>query len=266
MENLDDLSKQIFEVHHYFKIYAFRQINNALTLRNWMTGYYLVEYEQQGKDRAAYGGKTLIALSEKLSKTGAKGFSDRNLRLYRQFYLEYPAIWQYLTAKFQNSNNQPDTIWQFPIAKSQTTLKHDPKTSVVPVEVLMEKLSYTHFVELIKITEPLKRAFYELQIIKNNWNVQQLQRSFSSMLYERIGLSADKNSILQKLTNENLQQFTDVIKSPYILEFLGIEEKAEYSETDLEQAIINHLQKFLIELGRGFCFEARQKRISFQAL
>jgi predicted nuclease of restriction endonuclease-like (RecB) superfamily len=83
------------------------------------------------------------------------------------------------------------------------------------------------------------------------------------MLYERIGLSADKDNMLQKLTNENLQQFTDVIKSPYILEFLGIEEKSEYSETELEQAIINHLQKFLIELGRGFCFEARQKRISF---
>ncbi len=106
MENIQDLSKQIIEVHQYFKNYAYRQINNALTLRNWIVGYYLVEYEQEGQDRAAYGEKTLKILSAKLSESGAKGFSGRNLRLYRQFYLEYPAIWQLLTAKFQNADNQ----------------------------------------------------------------------------------------------------------------------------------------------------------------
>ena len=117
MENIQDLSKQIIEVHQYFKNYAYRQINNALTLRNWIVGYYLVEYEQEGQDRAAYGVKTLKILSAKLSESGAKGFSGRNLRLYRQFYLENPAIWQFLTAKFQNTDNQLNTIWQFPIAK-----------------------------------------------------------------------------------------------------------------------------------------------------
>jgi predicted nuclease of restriction endonuclease-like (RecB) superfamily len=156
-----------------------------------------------------------------------------------------------------------DSIWQFSIAKSQTILTNDPKADAIPVEVLLEKLSYTHFVELIKIAEPLKRTFYELQVIKNNWNVQELQRNISSLLFERIGLSKDKETMLSKLKNERLLQFTDIIKSPFILEFLGIEEKSEYSETDLEQAIITHLQKFLIELGRGFCFEARQKRITF---
>ncbi len=149
------------------------------------------------------------------------------------------------------------------IAKSKVNLKAEQISDVVPIELLMDKLSYTHFIELIKITEPLKRSFYEIQAIKNNWNVQELQRSIGSLLFERIGLSKDKETMLSKLKNDSLLQFTDIIKSPYILEFLGIEEKSEYSETDLEQAIINHLQKFLIELGRGFCFEARQKRISF---
>ena len=125
MENIQDLSKQIVEVHQYFKNYANRQINNALTLRNWIVGYYLVEYEQEGKDRATYGEKTLKELSAKLSETGTKGFSDRNLRLYRQFYLEYPAIWQFLTAKFQNTDNQLNTIWQSATAK----LIPEPKTA-----------------------------------------------------------------------------------------------------------------------------------------
>ncbi|OFX20377.1 MAG: cytoplasmic protein [Bacteroidetes bacterium GWA2_31_9] len=264
MDNIQKLTTQIFEVHQYFKNYANKQINNALTLRNWLVGYYIVEYEQKGKDRADYGEKTLKSLSGKLSEKGLKGFSDRNLRLYRQFYQEYPQIWQFIIAKFQNSDNQIDKIWQLPIAKSHQEKKNtDIGIESMPVEILIDKLSYTHFIELIKIAEPLKRTFYELQIIKNNLTVEQLQRSINSMLYERTGLSSNKEAVLKKHTNESLMQLPDIIKNPYILDFLGIEEKSEYSETELEQAIINHLQKFLIELGRGFCFEARQKRITF---
>ncbi|MEA3445518.1 MAG: DUF1016 N-terminal domain-containing protein [Bacteroidota bacterium] len=158
----------------------------------------MVEHEQNGKDRADYGGETLKALSDKLSETGTKGFSDRNLRLYRQFYFEYPMIWQFLIAKFQDSGNQLFRIWQLGIAKSQVKLKgleHNHES--VPIDILIDKLSYTHFVELIKITEPLKRTFYEFQTIKNNWNVQQLQRNINSMLYERVGLSKDKKTCWQ---------------------------------------------------------------------
>lgn len=263
MESIEDLSGHIFEVHHYFKNYAVKQINNALTLRNWIVGFYLVKYEQSGKDRAAYGKKTLKTLADRLGKTGVKGFSDRNLRLCRQFYLEYQGIWQLITAKFQNTDSQPDTIWQSEIAKLYSDDVAPQNESAIPVTTLVDKLHYTHFTELLKISEPVKRTFYEWQVIKNGWNVKQLQRSINSMLYERVGLSKDKDSILSKLKNDNRQQFEDVIKTPYILEFLGIEEKSEFTETDLEQAIINHLQSFLIELGRGFCFEARQKRISF---
>ena len=264
MENLDDLSGHIFEVHRYFKNYAAKQINNSLTLRNWIVGYYLVEYEQSGKDRAEYGKETLKKLSEKLGKTDVKGFSDRNLRLCRQFYLEYPAIWQLLIAKFQNTDNQPIAIWQSLTAKfTSEAIQTNSDINTMSVEVLIDKLSFTHIIELLKIDVSLKRSFYEIQSIRNNWTVEILKRNINSMLYERVGLSKDKEPMLSKLKNDSLQQFGDIIKNPYILEFLGIEEKVEFSETDLEQAIINHLQKFLIELGRGFCFEARQKRITF---
>jgi predicted nuclease of restriction endonuclease-like (RecB) superfamily len=264
IENIQVLTTQIVEVHQYFKNYALRQVNNALTFRNWMIGYSIVVYEQEGNDRAAYGEKTLKALSDRLSEKGIKGFSDRNLRLCRQFYIEYPMIWQLLTAKLQLTEKQQDIIWQFPTAKSIEQVKGtDSGIKSVPVEILIDKLSFTHIIELLKVEEPLKRAFYELQAIKNNWTVNLLKRNMSSLLYERIGLSSDKEKMLDKLHHAHRQHISDAILNPYILEFLGIEEKSEYSETDLEEAIINHIQKFLIEMGRGFCFEARQKRITF---
>ena len=264
IENIQVLTTQIVEVHQYFKNYALRQVNNALTFRNWMIGYSIVVYEQDGNDRAAYGEKTLKVLSDRLSEKGIKGFSDRNLRLCRQFYVEYPMIWQLLTAKLQLTEKQQDIIWQFPTAKFIEQAKGtDSGIKSVPVEILIDKLSFTHIIELLKVEEPLKRAFYELQAIKNNWTVNLLKRNINSLLYERIGLSSDKEKMLDKLHHAHRQHISDAILNPYILEFLGIEEKAEYSETELEEAIINHIQKFLIEMGRGFCFEARQKRITF---
>lgn len=263
MESIDFLSDQIFEVDAYFKSYAYQQINYALSFRNWFIGCYLVEYEQNGNDRAKYGENTLKVIAERMKMKGIKGLSDRNLRLYRQFYLAYPQIWQLAIAKFQDSDNQLFEIWKLSIAKSQKEETPQEKTLIVPIENLFYKLSYTHFIEFIKLDDPLKKAFYEIQTIKNNWTVEQLKRQINSMLFERIGLSKDKEKILDKLANESSQQIMDVLKNPFVLEFLDIPERHEYSESDLEQAIINHLQQFLLEMGRGFCFEARQKRISF---
>ncbi len=127
----------------------------------------------------------------------------------------------------------------------------------------MEKLSFTHFVELVKCEEPLKRLFYETQALKSQWSVRELQRAMNSMLYERTGLSSDKKAIVESHKVGSESQIDDVLRSPYVLEFLGLEEKPSYSEGDLELAILNHLQIFLLEMGRGFCFEARQKRITF---
>ncbi|HAD14442.1 MAG TPA: cytoplasmic protein, partial [Saprospirales bacterium] len=124
-------------------------------------------------------------------------------------------------------------------------------------------LSFSHFVELLRADTPLKRMFYEVQAIKNNWGVRELERAMNTMLFERTGLSANKEAVLEKMKGSLPLSPTDVIKNPVLLDFLGLEEKPAYTETDLEQAIINHLQQFLIEMGRGFCFEARQKRITF---
>jgi len=156
---------------------------------------------------------------------------------------------QFLTAKFIK------TLPQLSTADSQNE-------ETIPVEILVDKLSFTHFVELMKMKDSIKRTFYELQTIKNGWKVKDLQRNMNSLLYERIGISRDKEEMLSKLQKEKFLT-EDLIKNPYLLEFLNLPEKAEYSESDLEQSIIDHLQSFLVELGRGFCFEARQKRISF---
>jgi predicted nuclease of restriction endonuclease-like (RecB) superfamily len=128
---------------------------------------------------------------------------------------------------------------------------------------LLRRLSFSHFIELIKAESLLKRVFYETEAIKNNWSVRELQRAMNSMLFERTGLSKDKEAVLKKYRKGSGLKPEDVFRNPYLLDFLGLEEKSHYVETDLEQAIIDHLQTFLLEMGRGFCFEARQKRITF---
>jgi predicted nuclease of restriction endonuclease-like (RecB) superfamily len=128
---------------------------------------------------------------------------------------------------------------------------------------LLSRLSFTHFVELLRKDTPLERLFYEVETIKNNWSVRELERAIDTGLYIRTGLSKNKEAVISKFKNQKPTKSADVIRDPYFLEFLGLEERSEYSESELEQAILNHLQQFLIELGTGFCFEARQKRITF---
>jgi predicted nuclease of restriction endonuclease-like (RecB) superfamily len=130
-------------------------------------------------------------------------------------------------------------------------------------ELLLNKLSFSHFIELLKSDTVAKRSFYEMEAIKNNWSVRDLQRAINSMLFERTGLSTDKQAVLNSNIKEDPLKPEDIFRNPYMLEFLGLEEKAIYTESELEEAIINHLQTFLLEMGRGFCFEARQKRITF---
>ena len=124
-------------------------------------------------------------------------------------------------------------------------------------------LSFSHFIELLKAETALKRTFYEIQALKNNWSVRDLKRAMNTMLYERTGLSRNKMKLLEEYNNDGNLEAEDIFRNPYMLEFLGLEEKTTYSESDLEKAIIDHLQSFLLEMGRGFCFEARQKRITF---
>jgi predicted nuclease of restriction endonuclease-like (RecB) superfamily len=260
----NQLIKIIQSTHEQTQRYAIQQVNQSLTIRNWMVGCYLVEYEQNGEDRAAYGAKLLVKIAEGLKNTGIKGLDDRSLRACRSFYECYPQIWRTLSAKFQYADNEDNKIWGTVSAKLESgfqNIQTVPEQSFA-AEILISHLSFSHFLELMNAETPLKKAFYEVQAIKNNWSVRELSRAMSTLLFERTGLSTNKKAVIAKARDKAPTMPSDVIKNPYFLEFLGLEEKSEYSETDLEQAIITHLQKFLVELGRGFCFEARQKRIT----
>lgn len=260
MNNIEKLVASIQETNQYFLEQVHKQVNIALTVRNWVIGYYIVEYEQSGEDKATYGDKILKTLSERLKQTSVKGLSETNLKLFRQFYQSYPQISQTVSDQSfiypqisQTLSDQLKKIQSKDLQKS---------TSISPA-LLLNRLSFSHFIELFKAESPLKRSFYETEAIKNNWSVRDLQRAMNSMLYERTGLSTDKKMLPdKKIAGTNLVP-EDVFRNPYMLEFLGLEEKAQYSETDLEQAITGHLHTFLLEMGRGFCFEARQKRITF---
>ena len=272
--NFESLVGHINQVQDVLQAQAAHAVNLSLTARNWLVGYYIVEFEQHGEDRAKYGDKLINRLAKEINR---KGFETRSLHMYRRIYLVYPqlgsviesflqknnlllsdsgisSILQSVTAKLQDTENQSDTILQSTIAKLEEW--------ATPAEWLFYKLNYTSLAYLTNIEEPLKRAFYEQETIRGCWTVRELDRQVSSQYYERMGLSKDKKA-LQKLAVKNAQQLAprDILHNPVTLEFLGIEQQEVYTETKLESYILNHLQAFLLEMGRGFCFEARQKRI-----
>ena len=246
-------------------------INRHVTAKAWLTGYYIVEYEQKGADRAKYGEQLLKKLAEKLKDK--KTFSYRTLRLYRQFYLVYNrlglpikkylcgnlSIGQSVIAKLKSSQNEGLIIWQSLIAKSSDVVGNE--VWVDPQE-LFDKLSFTHLAAILPISDPLERAFYETMAIRGTWSVRELQRQIDSNYYFRSGWS-QKPEALAKLVEGKAETDTLAldIKSPFTFEFLGLQAKDVVEESDLETALITHLQDFILELGMGFCFEERQKKM-----
>ncbi len=255
--NFEHLTQACEQAHNYLQKNAVSAINQSLTIRNWLFGQYIVEYEQDGEDRAKYGTELLKKLAARLSGKNIKGISDRNLRNFRQFYLVYPSINQALS-----EYGLPGSIWQTPSAKSEKGLKYADYKGIES-KVLLSNLSFSHIIELAREEDPLKRTFYEIQAIQGNWSLKELQRQMGSLLYERTGLSADKKGLILD-ANKQAEPLTPegILRDPYIFEFVGLEPKEKYAESDLEGALINHLQVFLLELGKGFCFEARQKRLT----
>jgi predicted nuclease of restriction endonuclease-like (RecB) superfamily len=260
----NDLKNTLLALDQGFRIEAGKSVNRLLTMRNWLYGFYIVEHEQHGEDRAEYGERLLEKLAQALGK---RRFSVINLRLFRKFYLIYPQLrnvaaepWttkqirQSLTVELQLPEKQTIGILQSPTAKSESP-------SVSP-EILIAKLSFTHLTQIMPLESPLARAFYEIESIKGGWSVRELKRQIGSLLYERTGLSTDKEELLRRVHQkaEPLRP-EDLIRSPYIFEFLGLPEGRLVEEEDLERALLDHLQEFLLELGTGFCFEARQKRV-----
>jgi predicted nuclease of restriction endonuclease-like (RecB) superfamily len=194
-------------------------------------------------------------LAADLKARGLKGLGISMLKNCRQFYRLYPDIRQSLAGELGTIPVRPEI--------GQSTIgEFDPGLPALPPEHLL-RLSWTHFIELIRIDDPLKRAFYEVQCLQGNWSIHQLQRQIGSLLYERTGLSTDKESVIGRAASQDLPpSITTLPRDPYVLEFAGLAERPSYSEADLESALLDHLQAFLLELGTGFCFEARQKRIT----
>ena len=262
--NFESLIDNVYQTHCVLQANAVKAVNHFLVIKNWITGYYIVEYEQNGDDRAKYGERLIEEISKKLNNKGLKGYSPMSLRNIRTFYRTYPQIQQSVIVELHNS--EVDIYKYLPFNEIQ--IQQLPTVELqqehpIPNELLLSRLSYTHFVELLRAKEPLERLFYEVETIKNNWSVKELERAFDTGLYLRTGLSTNKEAVIAKIKNLIPTQTSDVIRDPYFLEFLDLEEKAEYSETELEKLILNNLQQFLVELGTGFCFEARQKRITF---
>ncbi len=228
---------------------------NTLQVRtNYEIGRRIVEYEQRGEKRAGYGQELLKALSARLTAEFGQGFSVSNLQLMRKFFVEYKLrIQQQATVKLIAAKIQ-----------QQLAVEFSPVVIAKPSQKPPFTLSWTHYVLLLTVKDPDERSFYEIEATSEGWSVPELKRQVAACLYERLALSRSKTAV-RKLAHEGqiVTRPGDVLKEPYVLEFLGLDEKTKYSESDLETAIINRLEHFLLELGKGFLFEARQKRFTF---
>ncbi len=237
--------------------HVIRQIDNTMTVTYFLVGRYIVEDEQQGKERAEYAAETLKMISIELSKEYGKGFSERNLQMMRRFYLVY------------QSRFDGELISQTASAKSGRAI--DAKSDNSILQTVSAKsgkpflLSWSHYQLLCRIENEEERDFYEIESAQNNWSLRELEHQFNSSLYERLALSRNKRKIKElSTTGQLLSTPSDAIKDPLVLEFLGLKEDTSYSESDLESAIINKLEHFLLEMGKGFLFVGRQVRISFE--
>ena len=273
--NFNSLVSLVEQTHLHFQQQAVKAVNVSLTIRNYLIGFYLVEFEQKGEDRAAYGEKLLRSLSDKLS---TKGLSETNLKLARQFYQTYPQIGGLLKSNFLDflpvSISQPSSdllkgIENTSIEISQTAsdslrIDRNPAKTDNYYKQILERISFSHFVELMKIEDNTKRTFYELQTLKTTLSVKELKRQINTLAYERVGMSSNTELALEHLQSKIEPANTnDAIKSIYTFDFLGLKSDKLLEEKELESLLLDHLQEFIRELGYGFCFEYRQKRLLF---
>ena len=249
--NFSNLVEAIRDVHHQMSSQAGRAVNISLTLRNWLIGCWIKEYERKGADRSRYGDRLMPTLSEHLTSLGLSNCNRRELYRYVEFVQAYPGIMGTLSP--QSRHLLPAGI--------QKVATVSPQCSVPP-EKLLNCLSYSHFDLLVAFDDPLKRTYYEVECMRGNWSVRELKRQIASLYFERAGLSHNKEK-LAEMVRQGVEQSSPelTIRDPYIFEFLGIKSREVMGESDLEDALLDKLQDFLLELGHGFCFEARQKRI-----
>jgi predicted nuclease of restriction endonuclease-like (RecB) superfamily len=253
-EPLLPLVKEIRDLVQSARRAASQNVNTLQVATNFEIGRRIVEYEQKGRRRAEYGRQTLIELSHHLTTELGHGFSERNLKYMRRFYLEYnetaPQIPQKLSAK-----SPAKTPVETPIGQTLSA-QFTPRFT----------LSWSHYIFLMNIDNREERRFYEIESRQNNWSLSELKRQFNTGIYERLALSRNKDRVRDLAQKGHIiEKPEDMLKNPVVLEFLGLEEKTHYSESDLESAIISKLETFLLELGKGFLFESRQKRFTFDS-
>ena len=244
--SFEDLSDSILQTHQYAQTAAIRAVNQFATLRNWLIGCYIVEYEQKGKDRAQYGERLLKRLEERLD---CRGLNETLFKVSRQFYLEYPQIRTLFDTRKSATVSHQSEISAMPLHQFMT-----------PPERIVSRLSFSHIREIMTEKDPLGRFFYETECIKGCWSVKELRRQIATNLYFRSGISKNPQILLNSIDRQSDNALID-IRQPFTFEFLGLDVKEAYSEKDLENSLLAHLEEFLLELGKGFCFEARQKRI-----
>jgi predicted nuclease of restriction endonuclease-like (RecB) superfamily len=256
--SFERLVTAIGQAHAELAAQASRAVNASLTLRNWLIGFYIEEYERRGVDRQQYGEKLLDRLAESLQQKGVSRCDRRELYRYRQFYLTYPQIVEALPP--QSASRLGDAAPA--LAAGIRIVESVTPQSGIHGHTLLARMSFTHFVELIAIEDNTQRAFYEAECLRGNWSVRELKRQVASLYYERSGLSTDKQR-LSTMAQTGVETANPVlaIRDPYVFEFLGLKPQEVMSESHLEDQLLDKLHDFLLELGHGFCFEARQQRI-----
>jgi len=220
--NLDNIYQRVREILTEARSRAWQAVNTAMVMSYWEVGRIIVEEEQQGKARAQYGSQIIKGLSERLTSEFGKGFNERNLLFMRSFYVYFPKV-----------------------------------------NALRSELTWTHYRLLLRVEKTEARAFYETEAVNSRWSTRELERQINSLLFERLALSRDKEGVKELAAKgHEISKPEDLVKDPYVLEFTGIKQNARFLESDLEQALIDRLQQFLLELGKGFAFMARQQRIT----
>lgn len=260
-----DLIRRVREIVLSARALTARSIDTVQVSMNFAIGQRIVEHEQAGEKRAAYGQRVLAGLAEALTAEFGRGFSKRNLELMRKFYLTYSIRSSHAKPARSSLRSSLKSIAQTPSAQ----LAPDALAMIAQADSAQSTdffLSWSHYVLLMGLENSDERSFYEIEATRQNWNLRALKRQVDACLYERLALSTDKGKV-RELAQHGDQPETprQLIRDPFVLEFLGLEEQAHYSERDLESAVIDKLEHFLLELGKGFLFEARQKRFTFGA-
>lgn len=262
--SFSDLASIIQTTHDAAQSSAIKAINRMQTMRNWLIGYYIVEFEQHGKDRAEYGTQLLKNLEEQVNR---KGLNVTLFQISRNFYNLYPQMGGLFVPNEIYSTLSNKSESRIPLMDKSTdaqtnticaTVSHKFQT---PPEMIVSRLSFSHIREIMSVDDPLARYFYEQECIKCTWSVRELRRQISTNLYFRTGISGNPEKMLSQSTVQGHDSAALQIRQPFTFEFLGLKAQEIVDEHDLEDALISHLQEFILELGKGFCFEARQKRI-----